>query len=585
MNSVNLFLNGFLSIHDGLICYKKNNIIQRINNNKCSKTVKLITGGGSGHEPAHAGYIGYGMLTTVVCGDIFTSPSVTSILNGILLTGDKTTPIILIVMNYTGDRINFGLACEIARTKYGYTNIRTVLVNDDCSIESEKVQKSVGKRGLAGTILLNKILGAMAELGFDIDECVSFVERILKEEQICTIGFTFTSNPVNLSLSNIELGKGVHGEPGVCTIDECPNFDEIIEKIIEKFLKKIKVGSHIVILFNNLGGTSEFLFNVFAGVFLERITRSYQVTRTFIGTFITSLKQEGVSVSILDIENSTSSILEYLDFETNIPFNGFGTNTLNRRLQEKSVIIADDDEIATKIGKIEQDGGNGVCLSNSTAVFLEAAIISVCNVLIENLEVLNKIDREFGDGDTGTTLSKGAVAILDAIQLKKLTFNYPKRLFQTMSELIQLIVGGTSGALYGLFFQSASRSFNDESTEVSLFTWLNALTFGNRSLVEYGMAQIGDRTMVDPLLAAEMALKKAFMFDGNLSNLECLKLFSKICLESAEGTIKMIPKSGRASYTFAGGEDEKRSCEFPDPGAFAVGLWSQAIYDTFCSHF
>ena len=324
LNCVYTSLCGFVKANSGLKLYENGNFVVRHDNDPNCAKVKLISGGGSGHEPSHIGYIGHGMLTAAICGDIFAAPSMTSILNCILAVGNPNSNFIFIVNNYTGDRLNFGLAKEIASTKHGYKNIKILLVNDDCSIIEENVKKSVGKRGLAGCVLLHKILGAMAELGqHTIEEIFDFGSTLLKNSQLCTLGFTFQSD--RNSLRNIEIGKGIHGEPGVSTLNFSENFDTILEILLEKFTMKIMPKSRIILLVNNLGGTSEFLMTLFAETLMNKFEGLFEVERIYIGTFLSSLKQEGISVTLLELDKKRGhEILTYMDYDVNVPCRLFG---------------------------------------------------------------------------------------------------------------------------------------------------------------------------------------------------------------------------------------------------------------------
>ncbi|XP_055527178.1 PTS-dependent dihydroxyacetone kinase 1, dihydroxyacetone-binding subunit DhaK-like [Wyeomyia smithii] len=230
LSNVNTSLSGYVRAHNGLRLIQDRNCIVRLDKEPSNHKVKLLSGGGSGHEPAHVGYVGYGMLDGAVCGDVFCSPSATAIVDCLRTIAKPSDEVLFIVNNYTGDRLNFGLAAERAAALYGYKKLMILLNDDDCSIEDELVRRSVGKRGLAGSVLLIKILGAMAELGHSVEEMHRFGNKMLRGGHLATFGFTF--DIVNNSLVNIELGKGLHGEPGVYKMQACDNFESIIDFIM-----------------------------------------------------------------------------------------------------------------------------------------------------------------------------------------------------------------------------------------------------------------------------------------------------------------------------------------------------------------
>lgn len=541
LQSAEKVLEGCVAINDGLVLYKKYKIITRIDNDRCdSETVKIISGGGSGHEPAHAGYVGQGMITTAVCGDLYASPSVSAIVNGILVTGDINSKIILIANNYTGDRINFGLALEIAKNKYQYSNIRMILVNDDISIDDNDVKVSVGRRGLAGIVLIHKIVGAMAVMKCDIDEIVDFTNDILATQKLCTIGFTFHSDT---NLCDIEIGKGIHGEPGVYKIQQLPDFEPIIDFIVDKFKNKIPEKSDVVVLVNNLGGTSEFLFNIFNYQVLSRLEQYYTIKYKLANQFLTSLNSEGLSVTLFKVDNWEKT-RSYLELETNVSSNVFGANKRAKPIKSETK----DDIDYGQTTPPEQNPG--LKIDERLASFLEKGIRAACVSLAENKSHLNRVDLEFGDGDTGTTLHTAATSILSAVAANELNFTHPKLLFQRLSDIMQESVGGTSGAIYSLYFQSFSSVFTKSNTQMGLTVWKNALKVGNDVVMRYALSKEGDRTMLDPLIAGQRALEKC---DDKQSLLDILKIFVDAIHEVAEDTKTMMPKSGRAAYSVTSG--------------------------------
>lgn len=181
---------------------------------------------------------------------VFTSPSPQSILAAIFNVGDTSRGILVIIKNYTGDRLNFGLACEIARNQHNI-NVKMLIVNDDCAIDDDHVRKSVGKRGLCGVVLIHKIAGAMAADGKSLDEIYDFCNELLEQKLLRTIGFSFHVSQYN-QIVDIEIGKGIHQEPGVLKLDGELNFLAIVDILAGK-LKLKGVNEEVAIVFNNLG--------------------------------------------------------------------------------------------------------------------------------------------------------------------------------------------------------------------------------------------------------------------------------------------------------------------------------------------
>ncbi|XP_053686635.1 triokinase/FMN cyclase-like [Sabethes cyaneus] len=515
--NVNTSLSGYVQVHNGLrLILDRNCIVRSAACGSSEKKVMLLSGGGSGHEPAHVGYVGYGMLDGAVCGDVFCSPSATAIVDCLQSIATPNDEVLFIVNNYTGDRLNFGLAAERAAVFYGFKKVMILLNDDDCSIEEGLVRRSVGKRGLAGSVLLIKILGAMAESGHTIEEIYRLGNEILREGHLATFGFTF--DIVNEKLVNVELGKGLHGEPGVYKLQTCDNFEPIIEFMIDKLSKKIKTSSIVVVLINNLGGTSEFMLGVFMAILFKKLQKSYAVHRIYSGTFFSSLGTTGLSVTLLNLGYS-DKLLSYLDFE----------------------------------------------------------VQHIAHALLTNRDLLNTYDRECGDGDTGNTIAKGAQAILDHLESATIEILYPAKLLLDLSMIMQLNVGGTSGALYSLLLQTASTVFveADRDSKVTIKHWIQALSRGNEAIKRYALAELGDRTMLDPLGQAELELKR--VYSASLSTIEYIRIFSETCQRVAEDTRRMVPKSGRASYSAV--ESGQADYKCPDPGAFAISVWARALLE------
>ncbi len=335
------------------------------------------------------------MLTATVCGEIFASPSVLNILSAILSVAKPSTSILLIVTNYTGDRLNFGLAGEIAKTRYGY-DVDTLLIDDDCAIEN--VRKSVGKRGLAGTVLIHKIAGAMAAKGSNLQEIHSFCNEILKNERLATVGFTFTNT--GDKIKSIEIGRGVHGEPGIMKLDEEPNFAKIIEIVVQKLMKKVPFTgekSKILLMFNNLGGTSAFTMATFSNFFLKRIRNYYDIQLVLEGTFMTSLNDEGISVTILHMLDEDRDIIieaikHTVKIGANVPFNI--SRDFNPPADFESVSFVPPNLLQKvnfdqRFYRIKYDGvGEEAC---------KIAVTCACERLLQNEIFLNEMDAEFGD--------------------------------------------------------------------------------------------------------------------------------------------------------------------------------------------
>lgn len=220
----------------------------------------------------------------------------------------------MIINNYTGDRLNFGLAIETARTVYKYRNIKAITINDDCAIDNPR--HSTGRRGLSGINLVIKIAGAMSARGYSVSEIYERCSPLLKDRLIRTIGFSFHHHISN-ELRTIEIGYGIHGEPGIIKIESSQNFAPIIDIMIKK-LKVDEIKSDVILLINNLGGASEFIFYHFIRNFLDALNDyRIKVIKVYGGKFLTSLCKEGIGVTVMEIKDKT--LIDFLDDPINVP--------------------------------------------------------------------------------------------------------------------------------------------------------------------------------------------------------------------------------------------------------------------------
>ncbi|CAM8910081.1 unnamed protein product [Rhodiola kirilowii] len=285
--------------------------------------VAIISGGGSGHEPAHTGFVGEGMLTAAICGDIFASPTVDAILAGIrAVTGSKGC--LLIVKNYTGDRLNFGLAAEQAKSE-GF-KVEMVIVGDDCALPPPR--GVAGRRGLAGTILVHKIAGAAAAAGLSLPDVAAEAKHA--SEMVGTMGVALSVctlpgqvTPDRLGPGKMEFGLGIHGEPGAAVTDLLP-VDVIVSHVLKQILSMetnyvpIVPGNRVVLMINGLGATPLMELMITAGktVPLMQLNHGLAVDRVYTGSFMTSLDMAGFSISIMKADEK---ILRRLDAPTRAP--------------------------------------------------------------------------------------------------------------------------------------------------------------------------------------------------------------------------------------------------------------------------
>lgn len=312
-NIVSEMCKGMVLAHPDMIEFNERyKFVQRknIDNNK----VTLISGGGCGHEPAHAGFVGKGMLDVAVCGDVFASPSTIQVYNAIEKTqSEKGT--LLIIKNYSGDCMNFDAAAEMSEEDDDYI-VEKVYVDDDIAVEDSLY--TIGRRGVAGTVLVHKIAGAAAEAGMELKQVKSVAQKVI--DNVGTIGFAFTSCTVpakgtptfKLEEDEMEFGIGIHGEPGVKRMKTvCA--DELADMMLERIIADLSVekGDNIALIVNGMGGTplqELYLLNNSANAILSE--KGINIHRTFVGNYMTSIEMAGASLTILKLDEEMTELLD-----------------------------------------------------------------------------------------------------------------------------------------------------------------------------------------------------------------------------------------------------------------------------------
>lgn len=540
-------LDGFLRIHPNLQKLADYPVLLRLDAEQVRhRQVAVISGGGSGHEPAHAGYVGTGMLSAAVAGEVFTSPPVESVAAAIRAVAGPPGAL-LIVKNYTGDRLNFGLAAEIARGEG--IGVETVLVADDIALA--ETHDSTSRRGIAGTVLVHKIAGAAAAQGRNLESVAESAQRAAAS--VATMGLSLSAGIIpavgkpgyELGEQEVELGLGIHGEPGVRRLN-LETADQLAERITQAIVSAhgLKPSEKVVVLVNNLGATTQMELAIFARKALLLLeTHGCVVERIYAGTFMTSLEAAGLSLSIMRVNEEQ---LELLDAPASAP--AWPNVTAMRPSPVAERVIAPrkaQKHFAVQTG------------SERSAV-LERAIHAACQALIETESRLTDMDRVVGDGDLGINLARTARAIQNALP------GYPLysavETLRRLSMDVQDLLGGSSGPFYGVFLLRVANSLaGDDSSDPRC--WASASVDGCHAISELGGAVPGDRTMLDALVP----------FAESFSQSLDLNFAVRAAQSGAEATAQMMPRRGRSTQL------GDRALGHPDPGAMAASIWLSAV--------
>ncbi|OUB93243.1 dihydroxyacetone kinase subunit DhaK [Bacillus thuringiensis serovar medellin] len=305
-------IDGMLFAHsDKLQNMPETNIIIRANSPFPGK-VAIVSGGGSGHEPAHMGFVGEGMLDAAVIGEIFTSPTPDQILKAIQKV-DTGSGVLLIVKNYSGDIMNFEMAAEMAEAQG--IPIATVIVNDDIAIDNSS--HTMRRRGISGTIFVHKIAGAMAEKGASLKEVEDVANKVIANIRsmgmalkTCTIPGAGTVG-YKIDENEVEVGIGIHGEPGTHRISMIAA-NKMAELLLEHILSdmQLKIGDKVAVMVNGLGGTplmELYILNKMINIILNKI--GIDICKTYVGEYMTAIDMAGFSITLLKLDEQLTALL------------------------------------------------------------------------------------------------------------------------------------------------------------------------------------------------------------------------------------------------------------------------------------
>ena len=514
------------------------------------RKVAVISGGGSGHEPAHAGYVGAGMLDAAVAGDVFTSPSTDAVLAAIRAVSGPAGAL-LVVKNYTGDRLNFGLAAELARAEG--IPVETVVVADDVALHD--TVEPARRRGIAGTVLVHKLAGAAAASGASLAEVAR--EAVAAAAELGTMGVALGPCTVPaagrpgfaLGEDELELGLGIHGEQGVRRVPMQPA-DALVDTLLTTILEDrgIASGDRVALLVNGLGGTPPMELAIVARRALAVLREAgVRVERAWSGTFLSALEMPGCSLSLLKVDDAR---LRRLDSATTAPaWPGAGSVAPERAPRPVSPVQETPVEAGERQPGMER---------------FQKAALAVADALDVAEPRLTALDSAAGDGDLGLSLARGAAAIR---ALPESSWTSPVRALNALGNALRRSIGGSSGPFYATALLRAARHLVDRTPDAS--AWAEAFGVAVDAISELGGARPGDRTMLDALRPAADA------FAGELktgrSTADAWAACVREAEQGAEATSRMLPRLGRASYL------GDRALGVPDAGAAAVVIWLKAL--------
>ncbi len=519
--------------------------------------VSVIVGGGSGHYPAFAGYVGPGMADAAVAGEIFASPSTAAVAR-VCRNADYGGGIILGFGNYAGDVLNFGVAAE--RLRADGIDVRIVTVTDD--VASAPAGRHLQRRGIAGDFVVFKVAGAAAEAGLAIDE----VERVTRLANSRTFSFGVAFGGCTLPGAKeplftvpkgmMALGLGIHGEPGIRDTDIVPAGD-LAKLLVETVLAERPAGAHrAAVLLNGLGATKyEELFVLWGAVEGQLQAAGVDLVAPEVGEYVTSLDMQGCSLTVMWLDEELERYW-LAPCDTPVFRRGETFHTQPAAVRDRA-----EDEAPTF--------GPATPASREGARCLAGILDAMVSALGEAEAELGRIDAFAGDGDHGQGMRRGATAAREAIHQAVADGAGARSALAVAGDAWADRAGGTSGAIWGLLLRSWSGAFTDDAAPTGADV-VRGARLALDDVMRLGGAKPGDKTLVDAFVPFVAALEAASMNGAPLK--EAWEKASIACEEAAQATAPLSPRLGRARPL------AERSIGHPDAGAVSLALIARAIF-------
>ncbi len=561
--------SGIVMAHPELAFDAKYKFVHKKEINKSKVT--LISGGGSGHEPAHAGFVGKGMLDAAVCGDVFASPSQIQIYKAICKTASDAGTL-LIIKNYSGDMMNFKNAAFLA-SEDGIT-VDYVRVDDDIAVKDSLY--TVGRRGVAGTVFVHKIAGAAAEQGKSLAEVKAIAEKAAAN--VKSIGFAFSSCTVpaagkptfELGEDEMEYGVGIHGEPGIQR-EKVATAGELAERMVKALVEELPGTKRVAVMVNGFGATPAmelYLMNNEVGRVLSDM--GITIARCFVGNYMTSIDMAGASVTLLNLDDELEALLNEPSVTAGFRVDGPVEESKYVPLLADLAELDACWDIETPAEYANVDGG----IDAKNMMYI---VDAMCESAIRNEVPFCELDSHAGDGDFGMSIAKGFRQVKR--EWASLVANDSASIsdfLHATSLIIMQYCGGASGPIWGSAFRAAAKSTEGkEKLSVADFAeMMQAAVKGIQATGERSFgrgAVVGDKTLIDAVVPCADAWTDAAA--KGLSLAEAFKVGYEAAMAGAKATEKIAARMGRA------GTVGERSIGYADAGAYGVAVIFNDIAD------
>ncbi|GAF50346.1 homodimeric dihydroxyacetone kinase [Rhodococcus wratislaviensis] len=524
-----------------------------------SGKVAVVVGGGSGHYPAFAGYVGSGIADGAVIGDVFTSPPTKRVVD-VAREASHGGGVLLSFGNYAGDVLNFGAAAK-QLTAEGIPT-RVVAVTDD--IASATADEEARRRGIAGDVVVFKLAGAAAEAGYDLDGVVRIAETGNRRTRSLGVAFAGVTLPgkqeplFTVEPRTMGVGLGIHGEPGVSN-EPLTDASGLAQMLVDKVLAAAPADAsdRVAVLLNGLGSTKyEELFVLWKHVGALLRDRGLELIAPIAGEYVTSLDMAGCSLTVCWLDDELETLWT-APAQTPAMRCGAAVPTERREAGQAAVPAASADVLPTATDE-----------SRSSAARIVAALSRIAHTLSDSEAELGRIDSFAGDGDHGFGMARGSGAAFDAAENAFARGAGASTVLAVAGDAWAERAGGTSGALWGLGLRAAGGEFSDTGA-VSTADVVRAARAALDAVVEAGGAKVGDKTLVDALDPLVRTLEEKA--GGTHNGYELWAAAAEAATAAAEATAELSPRLGRARPL------AERSVGHPDAGAVSLALCARTV--------
>jgi dihydroxyacetone kinase len=548
-------LQGFCDIHARLVRPTPGGVL------RASATprgkVALVIGGGSGHYPAFAGYVGPGFADAAVAGDVFASPS-TRLVHDVAARAERGAGVILGYGNYAGDVLNFGAAAERLRSRG--IDARTLAITDDVASASDAERAK--RRGVAGDVAVFKIAGAAAEAGLDLDAVDAVARRANERTRSFGVAFGGCTLPgapgplFTVPAGQMAIGLGIHGEPGIAERAIVPAA-ELATILVDRLIAEAPTdgGRRVAAILNGLGSTKqEELFVVWTTVSALLRTRGFEIVAPLVGEYVTSLDMEGCSLTLTWLDEELERFW-LAPCDTAV-------------LTVGTVTAAAAADIEAETDEEESPVTPGSPASQAAGQRIAAAFTDLAAALKEAEAELGRIDAQAGDGDHGQGMARGSAAAAGAARDAAEAGAGAASVLAAAGSAWADRAGGTSGAIWGLGLAAASRTLSDQ-TAPDAANIGRAADQALQAVLSLGGARPGDKTLVDAFHPFVEHLNAAIAAGQPIA--AAWTKAAEAADRGAEQTAGLLPRLGRARPL------AERSLGHRDAGAVSFALCSRTI--------